>query len=168
MFKKITNKIKNSKKRNKNEADKKVMDLHCEQEIEELNVEIEVEIEEEPDELPSNVILLNEYAKKKNARKIVDLSNKELVNVLIEDKSCLECNASLGDRTKKSALSDSRDYMYICCSNCGCVMKLDNHGIIRNTKNVLKQVSDAYILFKKVSINPKSYSYTRSGERIDF
>ena len=36
MFKKITNKIKNSKKRNKNEADKKVMDLHCEQEIEEL------------------------------------------------------------------------------------------------------------------------------------
>ena len=147
MFKKITNKIKNSKKRNKNEADKKVMDLHCEQEIEELNVEIEVEIEEESDELPSNVILLNEYAKKKNARKIVDLSNKELVNVLI---------------------SDSRDYMYICCSNCGCVMKLDNHGIIRNTKNVLKQVSDAYILFKKVSINPKSYSYTRSGERIDF
>ena len=167
MFKKIINKIKNSKKRNKDKADEKVFDLNYEQEIEELNTEVEVEIEEY-NELPSNVILLNEYAKKKNARKIVDLSNKELVNVLIEDKSCLECNASLGDRTKKSALSDSRDYMYICCSNCGCVMKLNNHGIIKNTKNVLKQVSDAYILFKKVSINPKSYSYTRSGERIDF
>lgn len=137
----------------------------------------------------SNVVNLNDYIEKKKSKsndasslsdekvdkksekralKRIDLTNKKSVGGALEKELCLECTLSLSDRFKMSAVSDKKDYVYICCRNCGCVMKLKNTGILTNTKNILKEVSDAYALFKKVDINPSSYSYTRYGERHKF
>lgn len=98
----------------------------------------------------------------------INLSDKVSVNNALEEKHCLECSASLLTRGKRSAVSDSNKYMYICCSDCGCIIKLKNDGTLVNTKNILKEVSDAYNLFKKVNINPQSYAYTKNGERHKF
>lgn len=83
-------------------------------------------------------------------------------------KSIIYCKTSLSNISKISSISDLGDYKYICCSNCGCIMKLDYNCNLTNSKNILKEVSDAYVLFKKVDMEPESYSYTRNGERHNF
>lgn len=138
---------------------------------------------------PSNVINLSDYIKKKkiksnnisylhdknvvkkSEKKVldkIDLANKKSVSSVLEKEFCLECALSLSDRFKMSAVSNKGDYTYVCCNNCGCVMKLKNTGVLTNTKNILKEVSDAYVLFKMVNIDPSSYSYTRYGEKHRF
>lgn len=117
----------------------------------------------------SNVIDFNKYRKekilvKKNIDKF-DIKNDKMVKKFLENENCYECNSEFTSSVKISSISNSGDYRYICCSRCGCIMKLHSDCNITNSRNILKEVSDAYALFKKVNINAKSYSYTRNGDR---
>lgn len=191
MFKKLINKLMGSKKG----ANKDKTSVY--------NVEKYGGIEEYND-LPSNVIRLNDYVERKKSKgngdssnqnqgvstkndkelemkkkelerekehlkaKKMNLSDRESVNNVLKEKHCLECSVSMSTRRKISAVSDSGTHRYVCCSDCGCIMKLNSDGTLTNTVNILKEISDAYVLFKKMNINPDSYSYTRNGQRHKF
>lgn len=98
----------------------------------------------------------------------LDITNTSLIKKMLHNEKCFECNTLMDSQTKISAVSSSGKYRYVCCSNCGCIMKIDSKWNISSTKNILKQVSDAYRLFKKANISPRSYSYTKDGERHQF
>lgn len=98
----------------------------------------------------------------------LDITNTSLIKNILSNEKCFECNTLMDRQTKISAVSSSGKYRYVCCSNCGCIMKIDSKWNISNSKNILKEVSDAYTLFKKANISPRSYSYTKDGERHQF
>ena len=128
-----------------------------------LNAENKKELERKTKELE-----VKKSVKVENSKKKISFSDKTSVDGALREKYCLECSASLSTRGKRSAVSDSGAYMYVCCSSCGCIMKLNDDGVLTSTVNILKEVSNAYVLFKRVNINPDSYSYTRNGKRHKF
>lgn len=176
MFGKIKDLIKRKKNKSKNEYD--ILNLESNKRDFIDNAQIQNEKQDYTNDsscdlkLPSNVVDLNKYRKEKIDIKLditkLDIKNNKSIKRFLENKDCFECKTSLSSISKISSISDLGDYKYICCSNCGCIMKLDYNCNLTNSKNILKEVSDAYVLFKKVDMEPESYSYTRNGERHNF
>lgn len=127
--------------------------LHCSENSKGKVVDLE-KVKEEKKLKTGGSIELNNYSKSNNNNVIY-----------VKDNKCIECNSDL-TQCRKSA--KNRGHYYICCNECGCIMKVHENGKITNTKNILKELSEAYTLFKKAGKYPKEYSYTRAGERKPF
>ena len=78
---------------------------------------------------------------------------------------CLNCYRSLTFNCKTSNVSDTGDYIYVSCNDCGFVMKLNKEGELKKPGDTLKEISEAYRLFEGNNHKPLSYSYTENGEK---
>lgn len=178
-FKKIINKIKR-KKRNF-----KVLDLNTnktENTLKSNTLNENLENKNLENKNSSNVVDIKSYKKEedkvlkpsqkiegKNASVTYLKPNFDKKNYKVKHTMlCLNCHRSLTSNCKTSNVSDTGDYIYVSCNDCGLVMKLNKEGELKKTGDTLKEISEAYRLFEQNNYTPYSYSYTENGERHGF